>query len=94
MSAIDAFATLEHLYGAGFRLEANPIMRWVLEEHPLTFLLTKIILTILGSLILWLKRGHIASVITTKFLLVAYSLITCYHIFLFLWYHSIIWFTL
>jgi uncharacterized membrane protein len=56
-NALDAAATL---YGvrSGMMIEANPLMRSVIEAHPGAFVLAKLALVGLAGLLLWRLRAH------------------------------------
>ena len=56
-NALDAAATL---YGVstGRMIEGNPLMRSVIEAHPLAFVLAKVALVGLAGLLLWRLRAH------------------------------------
>ena len=79
LSVVDAWFTISAVTD-GRATEANPLMNYVLTHHVWTFIGTKMVLTILGTMLLWLRREHKLAVQASYVLAAGYTLLTCYHI--------------
>lgn len=65
---------------AGLAVEANALMRDLVHDGALVFVLAKIALVPLGALFLWRRRGHILAVCAIFFTFLIYYLILLYHL--------------
>jgi len=60
--------------------EANPLMRWMYQASPVSFMAVKLAVVQLGLLVLCLQRGHRASQLAIKAGAALYAAIVCYHL--------------
>lgn len=60
--------------------EANPLMANLIEIHPVLFMLVKISLVHLSSLLLWRLRSRSMVAKSTFFLVLVYGFVMCCHI--------------
>jgi hypothetical protein len=65
---------------AGLALEANALMRTLVNEHAILFVVTKLGLVSLGSWVLWRRRTHAGAVIAIFVAFIAYYLVLLYHL--------------
>jgi hypothetical protein len=79
LNLLDAIFTLVWVR-AGFAREANALMRQLVNEHAILFVLTKLGLVSLGSLLLWRLRTHAGAVIAIFAAFLAYYLVLLYHL--------------
>lgn len=79
LNLLDAIFTLVWVE-AGLAVEANIFLRTPVEEHPLAFVLIKITLVSLGSLILWKRRHHALAVVGLFGVFLVYYAILLYHL--------------
>ena len=80
LCAVDAVFTLLYIQRGGS--EANPIMDFVIGRGPTTFILVKCGITNVGLLILCLHKNFRYVKAVIAFLLVVYSLLFVYHLYL------------
>lgn len=64
----------------GAATEANPIMDRLLQIGPVTFVVGKLTLASVGSLILWKSRRHALAVIGIVLLFLVYYFLLLYHL--------------
>lgn len=64
----------------GLAIEANELMRDLVNNHPVLFVSTKIGLVSLGSWLLWNRREHRGAVIAIFVAFVVYYLVLLYHL--------------
>lgn len=79
LNLVDAIFTLLWVK-TGLAVEANILLRTPVEEHPLAFVMIKISLVSLGSLILWKRRHHPLAVVGLFVVFLAYYGILLYHL--------------
>jgi hypothetical protein len=60
--------------------EANPLMRWMYQASPLSFMTVKLAVVQLGLLVLCLQRGNPASQLAIRAGAMLYAAIVCYHL--------------
>jgi hypothetical protein len=60
--------------------EANPLMRWVYEGSPLSFVITKLASVQLGFLMLWMHRHLPAAQMAMVAGAAAYTAVVAYHL--------------
>jgi hypothetical protein len=60
--------------------EANPLMRWVYEGSPLSFVIAKLASVQLGFLLLWLHRNVPAAQMAMVAGAMAYTAVVAYHL--------------
>jgi hypothetical protein len=65
--------------------EANPLMRWMYQASPLSFMAVKLAIVQLGLVVLCLQRSHRASQLAIKAGAALYASIVCYHLSLIAW---------
>jgi hypothetical protein len=65
---------------AGLALEANALLRNLVNEHAVLFVATKLGLVSLGSWLLWKRRAHAGAVIAIFIAFLAYYLVLLYHL--------------
>jgi len=75
----DTFLTL-YWVSNEIALEANPIMAFLLEGHPLLFVVTKLFLVGLGCLLLWRLRKSRASWVALSTCILVYLWVMTVHI--------------
>ena len=78
LNAIDAVATLSWI-NADLATEANPLMDYLLQTHPLAFILGKMSLAGLGCLLLWRLRRHPFTSTGSFTLVIIYGAVCLYH---------------
>jgi len=64
----------------GLATEANHLLRDLVEQHAILFMVVKISLVSLGSLILWRRRHRPAAVIAIFAAFVVYYAVLLYHL--------------
>ena len=79
LNLLDAVFTLIWVH-AGLAEEANALMRDLVNNHAVRFVLAKLALVSLGSILLWYRRHHPLAVIAIFFTFLAYYLIFLYHL--------------
>jgi hypothetical protein len=79
LNLLDAVFTLTWVH-AGLAEEANALMRDLVNNHTVRFVLAKLALVSLGSILLWYRREHPLAVIAIFFTFFAYYLIFLYHL--------------
>jgi len=79
LNLIDAVLTLLWVR-AGLALEANALMRDLVNHHAVAFVAVKLALVSLGSWFLWQHRRHAIAVISIFVCFFAYYLILLYHL--------------
>lgn len=79
LNLLDAIFTLFWVE-TGLAVEANVLLQTPIEEHPLAFVLIKISLVSLGSLILWKRRHHTLAVVGLFGVFLVYYTILLYHL--------------
>jgi hypothetical protein len=65
--------------------EANPLMRWMYQASPLSFMTVKLAVVQLGLLVLCLQRGNRASQLAINAGAALYAAIVCYHLTVIAW---------
>ena len=79
LNLIDALMTLWWVR-TGFATEANPLMREVLDDHAVAFVVCKLLLVSLGTLLLWWRRDRPLAVIGIFTIFLAYYGILLFHV--------------
>ena len=79
LNLIDAVLTLIWVTG-GYAYEANPLLRHWIETSPLVFVIGKLALVGLGSLILWRYRHRRLAVITVFLAFIVYYALLLWHL--------------
>jgi hypothetical protein len=79
LNLLDALFTLLWVR-AGLAHEANALMRDLVNEHAVLFVVTKLGLVSLGSLVLWRRRTHAVAVVAIFSAFLAYYLVLLYHL--------------
>ena len=64
----------------GLALEANVLMRDLVNEHALGFMLAKLVLVSAGSWLLWQRRHHPVSVVAIFTVFIVYYGVLLYHV--------------
>lgn len=80
LCALDAVFTLLYIQKGG--AEANPVMDYVIDKGPVTFLLVKCGITNVGLLILCLHKNFRYVKVVIAFLFAIYSVLFLYHLYL------------
>ena len=65
--------------------EANPLMRWMYQASPLSFMASKLAIVQLGLVLLCLQRGHRTSRIAIHAGAALYATIVLYHLSVLAW---------
>jgi uncharacterized protein DUF5658 len=65
--------------------EANPLMRWMYQASPLTFMTVKLAVVQLGLVVLCLQRSSRASQLAIDAGAALYAAIVCYHLTVIAW---------
>jgi len=65
--------------------EANPLMRWMYQASPLSFMTVKLAIVQLGLVVLCLQRANPASRLAIKAGAALYAAIVCYHLTIIAW---------
>ena len=79
LNLLDAVLTLIWIY-AGLAHELNPLLRELIESSPITFIIVKLGLVGLGSLILWKYRQRKIAVIAIVLIFLLYYALFLWHI--------------
>jgi hypothetical protein len=79
LNLLDAIFTLVWVRW-GFAREANPLIRSLVEEHAVGFVVVKLSLVSLGSLLLWRRRNHPEAVIGIFAAFLVYYLVLLHHL--------------
>ena len=79
LNLLDAVFTLAWVR-AGLAEETNALMRDLVEEHAVAFVLVKLGLVSLGSLLLWTQRQHPAAVVAIFVAFLAYYAVLLHHL--------------
>lgn len=79
LNLLDAIFTLWWV-GTGAAVEANALLRDLVVDHPMRFVLTKLGLVSLGSLLLWRLRQHPLAVIAIFGAFFIYYLVLLHHL--------------
>lgn len=79
LNLLDAVFTLVWVR-AGLAREANVLMRDLVNEHAVLFVVAKLGLVSLGSLVLWRRRTHAGAVIAIFAVFLAYYFVLLYHL--------------
>jgi hypothetical protein len=79
LNLLDAIFTLVWVR-AGLAREANVLLRNLVNEHAVLFVVVKLSLVGLGSWILWRRRTHAAAVVAIFAVFLAYYVILLYHL--------------
>ena len=79
MNALDALFTLVWVR-AGLAVEANSLMRDMVENNAFLFVATKLGLVSLGSLLLWRQRTHPIAVVAIFVVFLVYYFVLLYHL--------------
>jgi hypothetical protein len=79
LNLIDAVLTLFWVR-AGLAREANSLLRDLVNDHAVTFVVVKLGLVSLGSWFLWSRRNHAIAVVSIFISFLAYYLILLYHL--------------
>ncbi len=78
MNLLDAILTLLWVR-AGFAIEANLLLREIVDHHAILFVVGKLGLVSLGTALLWRRRTHPVAVVGIFLVFLAYYLILLYH---------------
>ena len=78
-NALDAIATLAWIF-KGTATEANPLMEWLISLHPVVFVVFKLTLVGLGSVLLYRFRHNRLARWASYGLFCLFSLLLIYHI--------------
>lgn len=79
LNGLDALFTLLWVR-AGLAVEANSLMRDLVENNAFLFIATKLGLVSLGSLVLWRQRTHPIAVVAIFVVFLAYYFVLLYHL--------------
>lgn len=79
LNLLDAIFTLWWV-GTGMAVEANALLRDLVVHHPVRFVLAKLGLVSLGSLLLWRQRQHPLAVIAIIGAFFIYYLVLLHHL--------------
>jgi hypothetical protein len=79
LNLIDALLTLVWVQN-GLAREANALMRLLVNDHPIVFVVIKVGLVSLGSWFLWNRREHAIAVVAIFLAFLVYYLILLYHL--------------
>lgn len=79
LNLVDAVFTLIWV-GSGLATEANPLLRELVHHHPVVFVLAKVGLVGLGSLLLWRLRRRPLAVVAIFIGFVTYYLLLLIHV--------------
>ena len=79
LNLADAIFTLFWIRG-GLALEANALMRDLVNEHALGFMLVKLALVSGGSWLLWKRRQHPTAVVAIFAVFLVYYAVLLYHL--------------
>jgi hypothetical protein len=79
LNLADAIFTLIWVRG-GLALEANALMRDLVNEHALSFMVVKLLLVSAGSWLLWNRRHHPAAIIAIFAVFTVYYGVLLYHV--------------
>ena len=79
LNVVDGVLTISW-YAAGRAEEANPLMAGAINTHPLLFMLIKLGLVALGSVILWRYRTRALAVVTIFLAFIVYYWILIFHL--------------
>jgi hypothetical protein len=79
LNAFDAVFTL-YWVEAGLAIEANPLLARIVISHPVAFVVSKLLLVSLGSLLLWRLRTRRASVVAIFLAFLAYYYLLVVHL--------------
>lgn len=79
LNLLDAIFTLFWVE-AGLAVEANVLLQTAVEEHPVAFVMIKISLVSLGSLLLWKRRQHALAVVGLFVIFLVYYYLLLYHL--------------
>ena len=79
LNLVDALFTLVWVQ-TGLAVEANALMRDLVNHGALVFVLGKLALVSLGALFLWGRRGHALAVVAIFMTFLAYYLVLLHHL--------------
>jgi hypothetical protein len=79
LNLLDALFTLWWVR-TGMAVEANALLRDLVNEHALAFVLAKMGLVSLGSVFLWMHRGRPLAVVSIFMTFFAYYLVLLHHL--------------
>jgi len=79
LNLADALLTL-HWVSSGMAVEANPLLAELVVESPVLFVVTKMSLVALGSLLLWRNRHRASAVVAIFAAFIVYYLLLLYHL--------------
>lgn len=79
LNLLDAVFTLFWVR-AGLAREANAVMRLLVNEHAVLFVVAKLTLVSLSSLLLWRLRTHASAVVSLFIAFVFYYLVLLHHL--------------
>jgi hypothetical protein len=65
--------------------EANPLMRWMYQASPVSFMTVKLAIVQLGVVVLCLQRGNRVSRLAINAGAALYAAIVCYHLTVIAW---------
>jgi len=82
LSLLDATLTLWGL-GQGAIEEVNPVMRWLIEENPIVFMIIKLSLPVMLGFVLWEIRNRSRKFVAYSLglVLIVYSVVLMLHIY-------------
>lgn len=79
LNLLDALFTLTWVVN-GLAREGNPLLQQIVHDHPVAFVLAKLSLVSLGSLLLWRQRHRPLAVIAIFVAFLVYYLLLLIHI--------------
>ncbi len=79
LNGLDAVFTLIWV-GSGLAREGNPFLNSLVHEHPTAFVVAKLALVSLGSLLLWRHRERPAAVVAIFAAFLVYYLVLLLHV--------------
>ena len=78
LNAIDGILTIFWINTGRFT-EANPLMNIPISSHPVLFMLVKMLLVSLGTILLWRNRDHAFAAISIFFCFTVYCFVLTFH---------------
>jgi hypothetical protein len=76
---VDVILTLSLIH-AGLAIEANPVMRALLEVSPVVFVVGKLSMVFFGLYVLWKERRRTLALVGSGAVFAVYFLLMVYHI--------------
>jgi hypothetical protein len=78
LNVIDGILTIVWILTGG-AIESNPLMNYLIQLHPVLFIITKMTVVSLGILFLWHFRQKALAVIGISIAFICYYAVTVYH---------------